>query len=164
MSVVRAVPNILTAGNGAAGIGSIYAAFHGYFGVASVLLLLALFFDGIDGFIAKKLHLTSKIGEYLDSFCDIISFGVAPWIFAMLLFGADSVLLLCGIVFILSGAYRLARYHSIKSEGFIGMPITMNGVLFPLWYVAGVGVAWYYGLFIISSILMISTTRIKRLW
>lgn len=163
-SRVHFIPNTLTFCNGASGIGSIYAAFHGYFGIASLLLLLALFFDGIDGYVAKKLHATTKIGEFLDSFCDIISFAIAPWIFAVLLFGATPVLLFCGIVFILSGAFRLARYHMSKSDGFIGMPITMNGLLFPLWYVLGVGVVGFYGLFVVSSMLMISTVKFKRIW
>ena len=41
-------------------------------------IYLSLVFDFLDGFIARKLNATSKFGKHLDSFADLISFGLLP--------------------------------------------------------------------------------------
>ena len=38
----------------------------------------SLIFDFLDGFIARKLNATSNFGKQLDSFADLISFGLLP--------------------------------------------------------------------------------------
>src|SRR5262245_58893040 len=45
---------------------------------AAVLVALALFFDVMDGRIARSRHQASAMGRELDSLADVISFGVAP--------------------------------------------------------------------------------------
>ena len=46
--------------------------------MAGALILVAGFFDGIDGKVARLTKTTSRFGLELDSLADVISFGVAP--------------------------------------------------------------------------------------
>jgi len=45
---------------------------------AALLIVFALFFDGIDGRVARLTKTQTAIGVQLDSLADMISFGVAP--------------------------------------------------------------------------------------
>lgn len=51
--------------------------------LASIFIILAGCCDGIDGVLARRLNAESLIGKQLDSFADIISFGLAPMIVTM---------------------------------------------------------------------------------
>ena len=57
---------------------SVYFAFQGNINVAIISILLASFFDYLDGFAARKLNAQSELGAQLDSFADLITFGIAP--------------------------------------------------------------------------------------
>lgn len=46
--------------------------------MAGMLIFIGMFFDAIDGFVARLTHNTSDLGAYLDSLADIVTFGVAP--------------------------------------------------------------------------------------
>ena len=50
--------------------------------LGGALILLAMFFDAVDGQVARITRGTSDFGAELDSLCDLVSFGLAP---AMLL-------------------------------------------------------------------------------
>jgi CDP-diacylglycerol--serine O-phosphatidyltransferase len=79
--------------------------------LAGVLVLAALFFDVMDGRIARWRHDASPLGRELDSLADVISFGVAPACLAHAV-GMnglwDTVALL---YFAACGISRLARYN-----------------------------------------------------
>ncbi len=99
--------------------------------MAGWLILLAAFFDALDGMMARLTNSTSLFGVELDSLSDIVSFGVAPGIFVYV-FGLNEFGLLGLIVSALPalcGAVRLARFNvSVELEGdkpefFKGLPI-----------------------------------------
>lgn len=46
--------------------------------LCGALILLAMFFDAIDGQVARITRAMSDFGGQLDSLCDVVSFGVAP--------------------------------------------------------------------------------------
>ena len=50
----------------------------GFFAAAAWMIFLAMIFDGVDGFLARKTGGASSFGGNLDSLADIVSFGVAP--------------------------------------------------------------------------------------
>lgn len=147
----------------------------------SILLLVALVCDMIDGRIARKLNQTSTLWAYLDSLADCISFAVAPALLLLLTLensistGALTISIICSCLFVCCGAWRLARFHTIietnptqKVSYYIGMPITVNGVIFPalllfnyyvpLAYFPTLGIL----LLILSSYLMISTHKFPK--
>ena len=43
-----------------------------------MMVIIAMLMDGVDGRVARALNAQSEFGKELDSFSDVISFGVAP--------------------------------------------------------------------------------------
>jgi CDP-diacylglycerol--serine O-phosphatidyltransferase len=104
-----------------------------------VLLLLAAFLDGIDGKIARRLKVESPVGAQLDSLADFLNFCVTPALIMfewhlkdLYFFGWFATLL-----FLVGGAYRLARFNVMYSKGienvssnfFIGVPTPAGALL-----------------------------------
>ncbi len=93
-------------------------------------VLIGTLLDRLDGKIARKLDMVTEIGRELDSLADLVSFGVAP---AILLWSLSlNEIYMYGsavtIIYILSGAYRLARFNISKpTDYYIGVPITIAG-------------------------------------
>lgn len=85
---ISVVPTLLTLGNLICGFAAIYYAARpegvsGLFGwsvltVAGALVFLGMFFDSIDGSVARMTRSTSDLGAQLDSLADVVTFGVAP--------------------------------------------------------------------------------------
>lgn len=158
-------PDVLTLLNLISGMISILFSVAGEYKLAAILMLVAVFFDLIDGRIARYMKKATPFGRELDSLCDIVSFGAAPvvlafqttknigegWIFAAIIY----------IVFLAAGALRLARFNIKELNYFEGMPITMNGLVIPIFYFVGL-TSWYPFIFLVSAILMISAFRIKK--
>ncbi len=157
------IPNAVTLIHLAIGFVSILFSINGDFTLASTLILVAVGFDYLDGKLARMFNAESKMGEMLDSLADLVSFGIAPGVlmfsfFKSWLAGAAFVLL------VVAGTFRLARYNVNKSKikGFQGMPITMNGIIFPILYFLNVGSVVVIILTLLSSILMICRFRIPK--
>jgi CDP-diacylglycerol--serine O-phosphatidyltransferase len=90
---------------------------------SAILIVFALFFDGIDGRVARLTKTQTAIGVQLDSLADMVSFGVAPAIlvyrWSLEEFGTGGMLV--GFVFVAAGAIRLARFN-VVSTGDDGQP------------------------------------------
>jgi len=72
------IPNLLTLCNLILGWISINFAYNLNVKVAIYSVILASLFDYFDGFIARRMNISSKLGAQLDSFADFITFGIAP--------------------------------------------------------------------------------------
>ena len=115
--------DLFTLLNGFAGMGAVLATMKflaegetGFLWLAFALLPLSLFFDVLDGTIARWRHKSSMLGQELDSLADLVSFGVAPagLAFAMGMQGGwDAVVLL---YFVGCGISRLARFNATAAE------------------------------------------------
>ena len=57
-----------------------------HFLAACYFIFLAMFFDAIDGRLARLTRHTTDFGGQLDSLADVVSFGVAPAVIAIKLF------------------------------------------------------------------------------
>ena len=90
---------------------------------AALLIIFALFFDTIDGRVARLTKTQSAIGVQLDSLADIVSFGVAPAIlvYHWSLEELGTAGMLVGFVFVGCGAIRLARFN-VTSTSDDGQP------------------------------------------
>ena len=141
---------------------------EGNFYGAAVAVVVAIFFDGLDGWTAMMLHATSDFGEKLDSLADIVSFGIAP---AVILYGIglkDLGILgwLVAILFPIAGAVRLALFKTGAVPGyFVGLPITAAGGMSVSLVISRVDfTAW--GLAIVAILLatlMVSRVRYPKL-
>jgi CDP-diacylglycerol---serine O-phosphatidyltransferase len=76
--MVYLLPNLFTTAGLFSGYYSIVASINGHFGHAAVAILIAAFFDGIDGRVARLTKTQSEFGVQYDSLSDLISFGLAP--------------------------------------------------------------------------------------
>jgi CDP-diacylglycerol--serine O-phosphatidyltransferase len=90
---------------------------------ASILIIFAMFFDMIDGRVARLTRTQSAFGLQLDSLADVISFGAAP---ALLLYKASlyqrpTAGLIVAFIFTGAAACRLARFN-VLSMGTDGTP------------------------------------------
>jgi CDP-diacylglycerol--serine O-phosphatidyltransferase len=72
------LPNLLTTGAMFAGFYAIVAAIDLRFEYAGIAVFVAMFFDGLDGRVARWTHTASAFGKEYDSLSDMVSFGVAP--------------------------------------------------------------------------------------
>ena len=90
---------------------------------AALLIIFALFFDGIDGRVARLTKTQSAIGVQLDSLADVISFGVAPavLVYHWSLSELGTAGMFVGFIFVAAGAIRLARFN-VMATGDDGQP------------------------------------------
>jgi CDP-diacylglycerol---serine O-phosphatidyltransferase len=146
-SMIRgfALADLFTLANAACGVGAVFAAMNhmhtgnrASFFLGAVLAPIALFFDTLDGRVARWRQKVSAMGRELDSLSDIISFGVAPatLAYAAGMRGGWDVLVL--VWFVCCGVSRLARFNitaeemaagSDKVKYFEGTPIPTSVVL-----------------------------------
>lgn len=129
------VPSLITAASFFCGFYSMIASIQNDYYTAAWVILLAIFFDGLDGRIARATGSTTHFGVEFDSLSDLISFGAAPAIlmynWALQPFGRIGWM--AAFLFALCGALRLARFNTQSSEvlkdKFVGLPIPMAGGL-----------------------------------
>ena len=140
----QAVPTVFTIAAMLAGFISILVVIEGMqiydaergrqlFRLASMLIMLSMILDGIDGNLARWLKGESDFGSELDTYVDLTAFGIAPAIlmFAVALQHKDPMwrIILPSAV-ALSGMVRLARFKAkdpMRGQGgYAGLPITAN--------------------------------------
>lgn len=133
IQAIAILPSLATVLNGLSGFGAIYFATYEKVGtggewalrsltIACGLVFLSMFFDMLDGGLARMTKKTSEFGAELDSLSDVISFGVAPAVIAMraiFMIAPDAQMLpslepivwcVCAI-FVACAALRLARFN-----------------------------------------------------
>jgi len=90
---------------------------------ASLLLVYALFFDMLDGRVARLTKTQSAFGLQIDSLADVVSFAVAPAIlvYRWSLYQRGDMGLVVAFIFAGAGAVRLARFN-VLSMGESGKP------------------------------------------
>jgi CDP-diacylglycerol--serine O-phosphatidyltransferase len=85
---------------------------------AALLIVYAMFFDTIDGRVARLTKTQSALGVQLDSLADVISFGVAPasLLYRWSLQAEGTVGLLACFAFVSCGVIRLARFNVLTTN------------------------------------------------
>jgi CDP-diacylglycerol--serine O-phosphatidyltransferase len=123
------VPSFFTLMNLFSGFLALIQAAEGRFENAAWLIVLAAFFDLLDGMMARLTNGSSLFGVELDSLSDIVSFGVAPsfivYLYALQDFG--TVGLVVSALPAICGAVRLARFNvnfvGVDKKDFEGLPV-----------------------------------------
>jgi CDP-diacylglycerol--serine O-phosphatidyltransferase len=145
LAILKAIEGALAASGGMLG-------FNVHWQLAAQVIGVSVFFDGLDGRIARITNTSSEFGRELDSLADVISFGIAPavlawvWGFQFLDPAASGsagdwvrqagYFVMFG--FVLCGAARLARFNIITNPApgvpgrpdrryFVGLPIPAAG-------------------------------------
>jgi CDP-diacylglycerol--serine O-phosphatidyltransferase len=138
------LPNLMTAGNlfcGFLALTRIVEAvpgdrFNHSIKWALFLILLACIFDLLDGRVARMGGAESPFGREFDSLADLISFGAAPAFLVHRIVLRDVFVVhpevgwLIGSIYLLCGAFRLARFNCLATmagggggKEFLGFPI-----------------------------------------
>ena len=118
LSVNRMVPNVLTLLALCAGMTAIRFAINGQFQEATIAIIAAGVFDGLDGRLARLLKATSSFGAELDSLADFVNFGCAPGLILYLwgLHEFGNLGWIVAMVFAICGALRLARFNVMAED------------------------------------------------
>lgn len=125
-------PNAITAAGLFLGYMSITASSKGEFIQAIWFIILAMVCDGLDGKTARKLDAFSEFGKEFDSFCDAVSFGLAPSLLVYNILMANvarsAFILPVSFLYALCGIMRLVKFNIItvassEKGDFSGMPI-----------------------------------------
>ena len=128
------LPNAITATNMLLGFLSITMSIKKDFHLAAGLILLAMVFDALDGLTARKMNAFSEFGKEFDSFCDSVSFGMAP---AILIYSfltttvnnfPKELIIPLSFIYALAGVVRLVKFNVVTTasdskDDFSGMPI-----------------------------------------
>ncbi|OGW54101.1 MAG: CDP-diacylglycerol--serine O-phosphatidyltransferase [Nitrospirae bacterium RBG_13_43_8] len=170
---VYLLPTSLTLCSMFFGFYSILASLKGNYVHAAWAIMFATIFDGLDGWVARLTHTTTKFGIELDSLSDLVAFGVAPAVmlykWGLFLFGRIGWA--AAFLFMVCGALRLARYNiqmgSTESKAFTGMPIpgaaavvgTLVIFYHEMWEITPDKNYFILLLAIFLSVLMVSTLR-----
>jgi CDP-diacylglycerol--serine O-phosphatidyltransferase len=169
------LPSAVTLMNLGMGVVSLMLAFNHQLRLAAVFVLFSVFFDFMDGILARRLNASSEFGKELDSLADMVSFGVAPAFLVLEVLrpfetpGTLSTLVIVAcILYIFCGAYRLARFNVLNiSDFYIGVPITLAGGLIALLVLTVPALAgWFYlmVLLLLSGLMVSKVTVPKTPW
>ena len=168
------IPDAISFLNLVFGFLAILMVFEHNLSLASMCVIIAVIFDSVDGWVARK---TNRIdlfgfGKNIDSLADIVSFAVAPAAILYAAIGASGwfnglVTVVCLFV-LFCGLLRLARYNVISDKiafkGFIGFPIPATAVIIVAYYLSGCfnsAVAIILSIF--AGYLMISTIKYPKI-
>lgn len=176
LPIRTALPSLLTLAGLCAGLASVRCAIAGHWPHAVAALVVAVLFDGLDGWTARGLKASSRFGAELDSLADFASFGVAP---AVLVYT-------CGLwrlgawgwgvasVYAVAAALRLARFNALhdeprpawRSRFFQGVPTPAAAMIvcLPLhlgglgWGMEPMGSVWILaGVTVLTAVAMVSS-------
>ncbi len=140
-AIKRNIPNLITLSNLVVGIFSIIMAFNGKLIYSGLFIFAGSFLDFFDGFTARLLNVNSEIGKQLDSFADMITFGLAPGIimYNLILLQPFNYPYCFGIYFETSyiaflipifSSIRLAKFNidTRQTSSFIGLPTPASAI------------------------------------
>lgn len=148
---IALLPNLLTTANMFCGFYSIIKSLQGQFEFAAWLVVLATFFDFLDGRVARMTNTASDFGVEFDSLSDLTTFCLAPAILAYrwILFDLHRIGIAACFLFFLCGALRLARFNvqsgDVEKTNFQGLPSPSAGavlVTFTVFYNHLLGTAY----------------------
>jgi CDP-diacylglycerol--serine O-phosphatidyltransferase len=112
------------------GIFSFHLILEKNFFLAAWLIAVSMFFDGLDGKIARLLNANSKFGAMFDTISDFLAFGIVP---AFLAYHSSLKQMgklglgIC-IIYVCCGGFRLVRFmilnkNRVDKHSFLGLPI-----------------------------------------
>jgi len=158
--------DLFSLANALCGILSVIVLLQGQTQLSAQLLLLAVIFDSLDGYIARNFGSNDinhvVFGETIDSLADVVSFAVAPSIILYIISGVNYIIIPV-ILIVLCGILRLTRYNALLNNynqpvhTFVGLPIpVVSFTLAALILADYINMIFLFILMIIISILMVS--------
>ena len=153
---------------------SILFAINHNFESSAILMIIAIMFDSVDGWVARKINRNDalKFGQNIDSLSDAISFGAAPAVFLYTISSTiphnlSIIPTIISLFIVACGILRLTRYNAIadhiQTHDFIGFPIPGIAIILATFYLSGLfNIYLALILMIIVSLLMISNVTYPK--
>lgn len=122
------LPNLFTTASLFCAFISIVQAMEQNFGLAALMIMLSMLFDGMDGRVARLTHTQSEFGVQFDSIADMTAFGVAPAlvVYKFCLYTLGGLGWAAAFVYCLCAGVRLARFNCnvgvVDKRFFQGLP------------------------------------------
>ena len=155
VSVIQSLPNLLSLARLLCAPYLFWLLWRGHFRIALIVMFLAGLTDAFDGYLARRLKVSSRIGEVLDPIADKVLLtgaylglwlaGAIPVWLAAIVLGRDVIILIAaGVGLLFSKAPRRfppslwGKLSTIAQMGFVVMVAASLDVLIPLgtWIVA----------------------------
>jgi len=172
------LPSVLTTFGMFAGFYSIISSINGDFTIAAISILIAMFWDTLDGRVARLTNTQSAFGAEYDSLADLVSFGVAPalLVYQWTLYELGRFGWLAAFVYLACAALRLARFNTqvgiADKRYFQGLPspaaagVIASMIWLKIWTFASfdsdvISLGYYLGagITILCGLLMVSNIR-----
>lgn len=169
-----AISDIISLLNMSSGFLSIISSINHNLELAAILMIIAIMFDSVDGWVARKINRqdTLGFGKNIDSLSDIVSFGVAPAIFIYSCINTtpgifQTIVILISLLIVICGVLRLTRYNVIadklKTKDFIGFPIPGISFALSTFYLSGLFNPYIALIMsVVISLLMICNVKYKK--
>lgn len=165
------IPNSFTALNIFFGFLAIVFASKYEVELAVLSVILAAFFDMVDGMIARMVKTSSAFGVELDSLSDVVSFGAAP---AFLIYQIDFhnygvIGIALSALPLVLGSFRLARFNTTLTDintksDFTGLPIPAAALTICT-YVYNFGksgsLSHYYSYILMAVVILVSLLMVS---
>lgn len=166
------LPNLLTTGTLFGGFYAILSGLAGQYEVAAVAIFAAMFFDGLDGRVARLTNTQSEFGVEYDSLSDMVAFGVAPavLVYTWVLESLGTLGWSISFIYVSCAALRLARFNvrtaNQDKRYFSGLasPAAAALVASMIWCGAALDVSWFSALIVAvltsaAGLLMVSNIK-----
>jgi CDP-diacylglycerol--serine O-phosphatidyltransferase len=172
------LPSVITTFGMFAGFYSIISSINGDFTIAAISILIAMFWDTLDGRVARLTNTQSAFGAEYDSLADLVSFGLAPalLVYQWTLYELGRFGWLAAFVYLACAALRLARFNTqvgiADKRYFQGLPspaaagVIASMIWLKIWTFASfdsdvISLGYYLGagITILCGLLMVSNIR-----
>lgn len=167
---IYTLPNLFTFTNMLCGFFSLLCVITYRYNFAALLILFGMVFDFLDGYASWRLDKQSEFGKRLDSFADLITFGLAP---VIIIFAANFksngfIYKFSLLIYFIAISYRLIRYSLRNNNNniFQGLPATFSGGFIAfifLWFPSFFTKPWSFLFFVMLAFLSISSIPYKKI-
>jgi len=170
-----ALPDFVSLANACSGFLALVMLSIGNLILASQFMLLAVIFDSVDGWVARRTNRVDEhgFGKNMDSLSDVISFGVAPGMllfYACQSFSIQYINILVSLLIVICGILRLSRFNVLADSSdvsggdkFVGLPIPTTALILGSFSISGM-FRMDLALIIMTvvAVLMISTIKYPK--
>jgi phosphatidylcholine synthase len=133
---------------------------------AFLLVIVAMALDMVDGPLARKAGVTSKLGSWLDTFADVFIYLLFPAVYWSVQYDVSPWLL---ALFVGAGCFRLIRFSLIgfrEEKGkmfYSGMPVFYNQFLLIITHAVLFDNVLLSVILVVASVLMVSTVPFAKI-
>lgn len=138
---------------------------------ATVLFVLAIATDGVDGALARRRGLVTELGKLLDPIADKVLTGAAlislsilgelPWWVTLVILVREVGITVYRFVVISSGVVAASRGGKLKT---VMQAVAISVALAPLWAIFGGWIHWLDGILMTIAVLLTVLTGLEYLW